>query len=82
MSNFTNFSGHHIGLEKVVAVEPVTTHPLDGQWEYGFIVRLQGNTVTVTLPQPSGYGYSHGPSREVYLASAGKLRDKFIALLK
>ena len=74
------FQGHDIRTDTVVSVDPVTTHGKP-DWKFGFVVRMAGNKVTITIPEPPRFGRAGGVNRAQYLADTEKAREEFIGLL-
>jgi len=78
-----NFEGIEIDLSKVLAVSDLKTFSVGNMscdWEYGFDIYMQGNTVSFHEALEN-YGYVGDPSREDYKKFIMDKRAKLLEAL-
>jgi hypothetical protein len=79
------FKGKIFIKDKVVAVDEVSTIQTGSRhcdWDFGFVVRLEGNNVEILVPTKTDVAGNHLLSQADRVKAANIERNKFIELLK
>ncbi len=79
-----DFEGITLKPEKVLGcsdLKTFSTGPMNCDWEYGFDIYCEGNTIPYHKSMPR-FGYAGGSGREDYKKMIGNKRKEFLAMIK
>jgi hypothetical protein len=80
-----SFRGYDFDADRVVAVDPVTTHStgnLSCDWKYGVRLRLEGAEIIILSPKDPHYGWAgNKTTREDLVRDAEALRGELMMII-